>query len=137
MSKITMAAAAAAGYVMGTRAGRERYEQISEKATSLWNHPKVQEGAEKAQEVAQEKAPGLKDKVASKMGKGSKSKDQSDPFASDPMADPLADPMADPLADPMAQPDLGTETYQGGFDSDVMTDTDFTDTVPSGEDTRG
>lgn len=129
MSKITMAAAAAAGYVLGTRAGRERFEQISEKATALWNHPKVQEGAEKAQSVAQEKAPGLKDKVASTMGKGGGSKDQD--FGGDPAFG------GSPTADPLAQDDLGGESYQGGFDSDVMTDNDFTDTMPAGEDTRG
>ncbi len=136
MSKLTMAAAAAAGYVLGTRAGRERYEQISEKATALWNHPKVQEGAEKAQGVAQEKAPGLKDKVASKMGKGRGSKDQ-DQFDPDQVlgGDPAFD--SGPMADPVVQDDLGGGSYQGGFDSDVMTDNDFTDTVPSGEDTRG
>ncbi len=129
MSKITMAAAAAAGYVLGTRAGRERFEQISEKATALWNHPKVQEGAEKAQSVAAEKAPGLKDKVASTMGKGSDSKDQD--LGGDPAFDGA------PMADPMVQSDLGGESYQGGFDSDVMTDNDFTETMPAGEDTRG
>ncbi len=129
MSKITMAAAAAAGYVFGTRAGRERFEQISEKATALWNHPKVQEGAEKAQSVAQEKAPGLKDKVSSKMGKGSDSKDQD--FGADPAFGGA------PMADPLAQDDLGGESYQGGFDSDVMTDNDFTETMPAGEETRG
>jgi hypothetical protein len=134
MSKITMAAAAAAGYVLGTRAGRERFEQISEKATALWNHPKVQEGAEKAQSVAAEKAPGLKDKVASTMGKGSKDQGQDDldqVLGGDPAFDGA------PMADPMVQSDLGGESYQGGFDSDVMTDNDFTETMPAGEDTRG
>ena len=32
------------GYVLGTRAGRERYEQIRQAAEDLWNQPKVQEG---------------------------------------------------------------------------------------------
>jgi len=56
MSKITMAAAAAAGYVLGARAGRERYDQIVQKAEGAWNNPKVQKGKRRAQEKAEGKA---------------------------------------------------------------------------------
>lgn len=69
MSKLTMAAAAAAGYVFGARAGRERYEQISEQASSLWNNPKVQEQAGKAQDLAKQKGPAAKEKMSDKVGK--------------------------------------------------------------------
>ncbi|MGB3258647.1 MAG: YtxH domain-containing protein [Ornithinimicrobium sp.] len=54
MSKITLAAAAAAGYVLGARAGRERYDQLSERVESLWSNPKVQEGKRRAQRKAEE-----------------------------------------------------------------------------------
>ncbi|MDY5585481.1 MAG: hypothetical protein SPG61_06820 [Arcanobacterium sp.] len=43
-----------AGYVLGTRAGRERYEQIKEQATKLWESSTVQAGREKARETASE-----------------------------------------------------------------------------------
>ena len=52
MSKIMMTAAFGAGYVLGAKAGRERYEQISAKAQELWGHPKVQEQADKAKKQA-------------------------------------------------------------------------------------
>ena len=52
MSKIMMATAFGAGYVLGARAGRERYEQLSAKAQELWGHPKVQEQADKAKQQA-------------------------------------------------------------------------------------
>ena len=52
MSKIMMATAFGAGYVLGAKAGRERYEQISAKAQELWSHPKVQEQAGKAKAQA-------------------------------------------------------------------------------------
>lgn len=52
MSKITMVAAFGTGYVLGAKAGRERYEQLSAKAQQLWSHPKVQEQASKVQEQA-------------------------------------------------------------------------------------
>ncbi|MGB5935844.1 MAG: hypothetical protein WBG76_08265 [Ornithinimicrobium sp.] len=56
MSKITMAAAGAIGYVLGSRAGRERYDQITEKAQSVWNNPKVQKGKRRAQKKAEQAA---------------------------------------------------------------------------------
>lgn len=40
--KVMFVAGAAVGYVLGTRAGRKRYEQIKAAATSLWQTPAVQ-----------------------------------------------------------------------------------------------
>ena len=62
--KITLLAGGAMGYVLGTRAGRQRYDQIKAQAQSLWNNPKVQEKAAAAQDFAKEKAPVVKDKAA-------------------------------------------------------------------------
>jgi hypothetical protein len=62
--KITLLAGGAIGYVLGTRAGRQRYDQIKAQAQSLWNNPKVQEKATQAQDFAKEKAPEVKDKAA-------------------------------------------------------------------------
>jgi hypothetical protein len=42
----------ATGYVLGTRAGRERYEQIAAGAAKVWNTPTVQSGVQKVQEFA-------------------------------------------------------------------------------------
>ena len=39
--KILFAAGLAVGYVLGTRAGRERYEEIKRAADSFWNSPRV------------------------------------------------------------------------------------------------
>jgi hypothetical protein len=54
----------ATGYVLGTRDGRERYEQIKTQANRLVNDPRVQEKASQATDLAKQKAPVLKDKVA-------------------------------------------------------------------------
>lgn len=56
MSKITMAAAGAIGYLLGSRAGREKYDRLTEKAESLWNNPKVQQGTRRAKQKAAEVA---------------------------------------------------------------------------------
>ncbi len=56
-AKALMLVGAAAGYVLGARAGRHRYEQIASTARRVWNNPSVQEKAGQAQEFAMAKAP--------------------------------------------------------------------------------
>lgn len=36
-TKLTLIAGLATGYVLGSRAGRERYEQIADRAEAVWN----------------------------------------------------------------------------------------------------
>ena len=43
MKKLMLLGAGAVGYVLGARAGRERYDQIAEQAQKLRTNPKVQE----------------------------------------------------------------------------------------------
>jgi len=69
-----------AGYVLGTRDGRERYEQIRQQWQRLVNDPRVKETAAQATDLAKEKAPLVKGKVGdvaskagSKVGGGSDS----------------------------------------------------------------
>ena len=62
--KITLLVGGAVGYVLGTRAGRQRYEQMKSQAQSLWKNPKVQAKATQAQDYAREKAPVVKEKAA-------------------------------------------------------------------------
>ncbi len=64
-----MVIAFAAGYVLGSRAGRERYEQISSAARKVAGDPRVQSAASKAQETVAAQAPvvaeAVKDKATS------------------------------------------------------------------------
>jgi hypothetical protein len=55
--------AGAAGYVLGARAGRERYDQIKEQADRLRNNPTIRDAAADAKDVVAEKVPVIKDKV--------------------------------------------------------------------------
>jgi hypothetical protein len=69
MRKLPLLAAAAVGYVLGTRAGRDRYEQIKSGARRVSQNPKVQSVAHKAQDTATHQAAVAaelaKDKVSS------------------------------------------------------------------------
>lgn len=58
--KITFVVGAAVGYVLGTRAGRERYEQIKRGAQWVWNTDPVQRGVGAMQGAAQGKIDDLK-----------------------------------------------------------------------------
>ncbi|WP_067497354.1 hypothetical protein [Actinoplanes sp. TFC3] len=59
----------AAGFVLGSRAGREKYEEISANARKVWEHPTVQEAAGVAQAQATKLYSEGKDKLnQSKLG---------------------------------------------------------------------
>jgi hypothetical protein len=64
MSKIVTLAIAAGAYVLGARAGRERYEQIKVNAQRIWSDPRVQDKTQQATDVVKERAPQVKDKVS-------------------------------------------------------------------------
>ena len=59
----------AAGFVLGSRAGREKYEEITANAKKVWEHPTVQEAAGVAQAQANKLYSEGKDKInSSKLG---------------------------------------------------------------------
>ncbi|BDV32128.1 hypothetical protein [Microbacterium terricola] len=57
--KVGIVIGLAAGYVLGSRAGRERYEQIKEQALKVWNLAPVQEQVAKAKDFAASSAMAL------------------------------------------------------------------------------
>jgi len=54
MKKLPLLAAVAVGYVLGSKAGRERYEQIRSGAKKVADNPRVQAATSKAQDAAKE-----------------------------------------------------------------------------------
>lgn len=57
--KVGIVVGLAVGYVLGSRAGRERYEQIKEQWLKVWNTEPVQKQVGKAQEFAKSAAMAL------------------------------------------------------------------------------
>jgi len=68
MKKLTLIAGLGIGYVLGARAGRERYEQIRGRAKKLASNPTVQSAAGKAQETVTTQASAAASAVADKVG---------------------------------------------------------------------
>lgn len=67
-SKATFLAGFATGYVLGSRAGRARYEQIRQAARSFASNPTVQSTASSLQHQAGEALTAAKDKAVDKVG---------------------------------------------------------------------
>ncbi|AWB88182.1 YtxH domain-containing protein [Homoserinimonas hongtaonis] len=55
--KILLLTGLAAGYVLGAKAGRERYEQIKRTAEKVWNDPRVKTQVDRVEDFARDKAP--------------------------------------------------------------------------------
>ena len=68
MRKLTFIAGLAIGYVLGTRAGRERYEQLAKTARGIAQNPGVQTTTRRARETAAKVAGKAAGTVAGKLG---------------------------------------------------------------------
>ena len=62
--KILFVAGLGLGYVLGTRAGREKYEQLRTAALKVWNDPRVQKAADSVEDFVKDKAPDVADFVS-------------------------------------------------------------------------
>jgi hypothetical protein len=66
--KLTFVVGVALGYVIGTRAGRERYEQIKKSARELSQNPAVRNAAESAAQTSRQVAGKAYHAVSEKVG---------------------------------------------------------------------
>jgi hypothetical protein len=66
MAKLTFLFGAAVGYVLGARAGTQRYEQIKALSTKVWGSDPVQHQVDRGKEAARTQlAPAVADAVSS------------------------------------------------------------------------
>jgi len=61
--KLLFVAGAAVGFVLGARAGRERYDQLKEAATRAWQSPAVQKQVHAVEDFVADKAGEFPDTV--------------------------------------------------------------------------
>ncbi|WP_329465341.1 YtxH domain-containing protein [Streptomyces sp. NBC_01431] len=66
--RLTFAAGLALGYVLGTRAGHERYEQLKKSARQMVQNPAVRNTAESAAQTSREMAGKAFHAVSDKVG---------------------------------------------------------------------
>lgn len=57
------------GYVLGTKAGRERYEQIRSRAKGVWESEPVQRQVDRAGDFVRERAPEVAGQVEKQLRK--------------------------------------------------------------------
>ena len=114
--KLMFISGLAAGFVLGSRAGREKYEEIRANAKKVWEHPTVQEAAGVAQAQANKLYTEGKDKIgSSKLGEkisSSSSSGSSTTSTSDTTLTSSSDSLStDPLTtEPLAGSKSSTST---------------------------
>jgi len=67
--KLMLVTGLAVGYVLGSRAGRERYEQIARAASNFWHSKGVQRQVHNVEEFAKDKAPDVVDFISDNVKK--------------------------------------------------------------------
>lgn len=111
--KIAFVLGAAVGYVLGTRAGRERYEQIKRGAQHVWNTEPVQQGVDFVKDSIGDRADELKvfvARVGADVFSGFAQPKQRTRRRSEPAGAAPADPVRDDEAGADAAAEAETES---------------------------
>jgi hypothetical protein len=109
MKKLTFLIAFAVGYVLGAKAGQQRYEQIKRTAFRVKEDPRVQSAASTVAETARTQAPVVKEKVTAAAGAAATAAANHSPFGSsheDELKDRLNPDSTARQDDPYPQGDL-------------------------------
>jgi hypothetical protein len=64
MKKVTTVAVGAVAYLLGAKAGRERYDQIATQTSRLWRDPRVRQKASQAGDLVKDQAPRAGERLA-------------------------------------------------------------------------
>lgn len=90
--KLALLVGAGAGYVLGSRAGRARYEQIRSGARRMWEDPRIQHKKQEAtsavKDAVREQGAAAKDKIQEKVHSHSHSGSQSGSHSGSPAGSP-------------------------------------------------
>lgn len=91
MRKLTLLIALAIGYVLGAKAGRQRYEQIKNAAFRVKDDPRVQSAASTVTETVREQAPVAAQKVTHAAGVAASAAAAHSPFGGNGHGEELKD----------------------------------------------
>lgn len=105
MSKLMILAVGAGAYVLGARAGREKYDQISDRATKVWHDPRVQQRTSEASEKVKQTASKAK---RSRSGSSEQTNDGTDSAEVDSLVEPGRTAPLDNAGRPVAEHDPAT-----------------------------
>ncbi len=86
--RLALLAGIAAGYVLGARAGRGRYEQLKSQADQLWHDPRVQEKMSSASTRVAETAKGVAPEIQARLTGAAKDTDTASPSSQRPQTPP-------------------------------------------------
>jgi hypothetical protein len=131
MNKLLLLVGAGVGYVLGARAGRERYDQIADQANKLWTDPRVQTKVEDVKAKAPE--------VAHKVGEQAKAKvdEAKQKVTGESSSTGTGSSMGSSMGSGSGQGSSGSDTFQNATGSyDPATGTTTVDTTgfgPGGE----
>lgn len=106
VSKVSFLMGAGVGYLLGARAGRQRYDQIVTQAQRLWQDPRVQRKADQAQHLAKEKGAAAASAAAEKAA-------QSDSTMASRAGEKVQEKLGDTGSTPGTGPSPGTGTSTG------------------------
>jgi hypothetical protein len=67
--KILLVVGLGVGYVLGSRAGREKYDELVARVHKVWNDPRVQKQASNVGDFVKEKAPDVADFLSTNVKK--------------------------------------------------------------------
>lgn len=87
--KFTFLLGFGAGYLLGARAGRERYRQVVDKADQIWHEPHVQQAAQKGAHAARNAVETVSATVSAKVA-GTADRD-TDPEGNDGERSPVTE----------------------------------------------
>ena len=99
MHKLTFIAGAAIGYLLGSRAGRARYDDLKRQADALWHDPRVQAKVSAAGQTVKEKAPEVGAKLADAAGHAASAATHAAAAAKDKVTGSNDAPSGDPRSD--------------------------------------
>ena len=88
--KILLLVGVGIGYVLGTRAGREKYDEMKAAAQKFWNDPRVQRQVNQAEDFVKDKAPDVAEFLADGAKKVVSQVSGSKPSVSKPASKPAA-----------------------------------------------